>query len=236
MNPRYVLAIILLLSGFFSCRNSSEKSRKTENPIPLKQQILALGDSYTIGEGVAPSETWVARLQSLLANRGYVLEDPVIVAKTGWTTDELLEGMNSANLKGPYNMVTLLIGVNNQYRGRDTAEYRGQFRVLLQQAIELAGNDPKKVVVISIPDYSVTPFAENLDRDRISLDIDLFNSINQYEAHRLKTQYAYITPSSRKAKDDSTMLAGDGLHPSARMYGLWAEQLMSKALLIFGKK
>lgn len=228
--------MLLFLCGLFSCRNSADKPEKVNQSIKYKQQILALGDSYTVGEGVDPAETWVARLQDLLVKRGYPLEEPVVVAKTGWTTDELMEGMKSANLKGPYSMVTLLIGVNNQYRGRDTADYREQFRGLLQQAIELAGNDPKKVVVISIPDYSVTPFAENLDRTRIALEIDLFNSINQYEAHQFKTQYAYITPSSRKAKDDTTLLAEDGLHPSGKMYGLWADQLMSKALLIFGKK
>jgi lysophospholipase L1-like esterase len=185
-------------------------------------RYLALGDSYTIGESVAPEERFPAQLA-----RRRALGEPEIIAKTGWTTDELNAAIDAANPQGPYELVTLLIGVNNQYRGRDAEQYRGEFTALLRRAIGFAGGDAKRVVVVSIPDWGVTPFAEGRDRAKIAAEIDRYNAINREEAARAGARYVDITPVSRR--DDPTLTAGDKLHPSGKMYSEWVE-LISAAL------
>ncbi|HYO77394.1 MAG TPA: GDSL-type esterase/lipase family protein, partial [Thermoanaerobaculia bacterium] len=155
-------------------------------------RYLALGDSYTIGESVAPAE----RFPNQLA-RELNLGEPRIIAKTGWTTDELNAAINAANVTGTYELVTLLIGVNNQYRGRDPEQYRGEFAALLQRAIGFAGGDASNVVVVSIPDWGVTPFAEGRNRADIAAAIDRYNAINREEAARAGARYVDITPISR---------------------------------------
>jgi lysophospholipase L1-like esterase len=177
-------------------------------------RYLALGDSYTIGESV-PEE---GRFPNQLA-RELGIAPPQIIAKTGWTTDELNAAIDAANVSGTFDLVTLLIGVNNQYRGRDAEQYRGEFAALLQRAIGFAGGDAKKVVVVSIPDWGVTPFAEGRDRAKISAEIDRYNAINREEATRAGARYADITPISRGS--DPALVAADGLHPSAKQYGEW---------------
>jgi lysophospholipase L1-like esterase len=127
-------------------------------------RFLALGDSYTIGERVAKNERWPVQLAARLRAHGVPITDPEIIAVTGWTTDELDAGIQAAQPQGPYDLVSLLIGVNNQYRGRSPEEYQAQFADLLQQAIGLAGGDPTRVIVLSIPDWGVTPFAANETR------------------------------------------------------------------------
>ena len=174
-------------------------------------RFLALGDSYTIGEGVSPQERWPNQLG---------VGEPEIIARTGWTTDELNAAIDSANPQGPYDLVTLLIGVNNQYRGRGAEEYRREFAALLQRAVGFAGGDPSRVIVVSIPDWGVTPFAANRDRAAIAREIDRFNEINRSEAARARARYADITPISRARPD---LIAADGLHPSAAMYKEWAK-------------
>jgi len=141
---------------------------------PLR--YLALGDSYTIGESVEKENRWPVQLTELLRRNGYKLEDPVIIAKTGWTTDELSDGIKEYKPEGKFDLVTLLIGVNNQYRGRNINEFRNQFQDLLCQAINFADGKTERVVVLSIPDWGVTPFAEARDRIKIGKEIDLFNS------------------------------------------------------------
>lgn len=183
---------------------------------------LALGDSYTIGEGVAADERWPHQLAALLRADGLALSDPQIIATTGWTTDELSAAIDRANPQGTYELVSLLIGVNNQYRGRDREEYRAQFAALLARAIAFAGGDPSRVVVLSIPDWGVTPFAALRDRAAIASEIDAFNAINRDEADKAGVHYVDVTPISRQAAQEPSLLAADGLHPSGTMYAAWA--------------
>jgi lysophospholipase L1-like esterase len=195
-------------------------------------RILALGDSYTIGEAVEVEERWPVQLAAMLGARGIGVSDPVIVAKTGWTTDELSRAIDEANPTGPFDVVTLLIGVNNQYRGRAADEYREQFRALLARAVGFAGGDPAHVVVLSIPDWSATPFADGRDRSRIAGEIDAFNAINREETSRTRAHYVDITPISRQKPE---WVATDGLHPSGPMYEEWARLAMPAALRAIGR-
>jgi lysophospholipase L1-like esterase len=192
-------------------------------------QFLALGDSYTIGESVAPTERWPVQLAALLRAEGLNVTDPLIIATTGWTTDELAAGIDRANPRGPFDLVSLLVGVNNQYRGRSRDEYREQFAALLQRAIGFAGGDPAHVLVLSIPDWSVTPFASGRDPAAIAAEIDAFNAINRAEAERLGAHYVDVTAFSREAARDPSLVAGDGLHPSGKMYAKWARLALPAA-------
>lgn len=197
---------------------------------PESLRFLALGDSYTIGEGVSAGERWPVQLVGFARARGVMLSDPVIVARTGWTTDELSAAIDAADPRGPFALVTLLIGVNNQYRGRNSEEYREHFRGLVSRSVALAGADPKRVVVLSIPDWSVTPFAKGRDPAGISRAIERFNEINREEALRAGARYVDVMPSSRRAASDLTLLAADGLHPSGAMYSEWAELALPEVL------
>jgi lysophospholipase L1-like esterase len=189
-------------------------------------RYLALGDSYTIGESVEPAQRWPAQLAARLRERGFPLEDPLIIATTGWTTGDLSHALVQTGPLGPFDLVTLLIGVNNQYRGRSEEEYQRQFRVLLQRSITYAGDDPTRVIVLSLPDWSVTPFASALGAEqnslaRIAAQIDRLNVINQAEAERSGAYYLYVTSLSREASIDRSLVAADGLHPSGKMYARW---------------
>lgn len=189
-------------------------SSVNEPPQPKPVRYLALGDSYTIGESVPADQNFPSQLARELG-----IPAPQIIAKTGWTTDELNAAIGAANPQGPFDLVTLLIGVNNQYRGRDAEEYRREFAALLQRAIGFAGGDPSRVIVVSIPDWGVTPFAEGRDRRKIADEIDRYNLINQEEAMKARATYVSITGVSRR--DDPALVANDKLHPSAKQYGEW---------------
>jgi lysophospholipase L1-like esterase len=192
-------------------------------------RYLALGDSYTIGESVDESGRWPNQLAGLLGQHGYPI-DVTIIARTGWTTGELWDGIQARDISPPYDVVSLLIGVNNQYRGRDLKEYREQFVFLLNKSIEYAGGDADRVIVLSIPDWGVTPFAGSRDTKQIAQEIDHFNAVNREETERAGAHYVDITPVSRQAVNDPALIAGDGLHPSANMYALWAELAMPVVL------
>jgi lysophospholipase L1-like esterase len=202
----------------------------TDAASPAEIRMLALGDSYTIGEAVDEQERWPVRLAAMLRARGMSAADPVIVAKTGWTTDELSLGIDAASPSGTFDVVTLLIGVNNQYRGRPLAEYREQFRVLLDRAVAFADGRSDHVVVLSIPDWGVTPFASGRDRAQIAADIDAFNAVNLDEAVSRGSRYVDVTPVSRNAGLDPSLLATDGLHPSGAMYSAWADLALPAVL------
>lgn len=189
---------------------------------------LALGDSYTIGESVLEEERWPHQLAKLLAVEG-IQTDVTIIARTGWTVDELWEGIQSNPPGGIYDLVTLLIGVNDQYRGYSIDGYRDDFRFMLRKAIEYAGGEARKVVVLSIPDWGVTPFAADSDRGRITEQIDGFNLMNWEESEKSGTYYVNITPISRETVNDMDLIASDGLHPSGKMYALWAEKVLPVA-------
>jgi lysophospholipase L1-like esterase len=194
-------------------------------------RILALGDSYTIGEGVAAPERWPVLLAALLRERGLSVADPEIVATTGWTTDELSAGIDAAAPVGPFDLVTLLIGVNNQYRGRPADEYAAELGELLDRAVAFAGGNPGRVVVLSIPDWGVTPFAEGRDRAAIGEEIDRFNGVNRGAAARRGARYVDVTGATR---EHPGQLVSDGLHPSGEAYAEWARLVLPEALRALG--
>ncbi|NNF59138.1 MAG: SGNH/GDSL hydrolase family protein [Rhodothermaceae bacterium] len=181
-------------------------------------RYLALGDSYTIGEGVAPEDRWPHQLVARLRADGVAIGEPEIIAATGWTTDELNAGIDAADPQGPYDLVSLLVGVNNQYRGRDLEEYRTQFRGLLNRAIGFAEERVKRVVVVSIPDWGVTPFAAGRDRQAITEAINVFNAVAQEETERAGTAWVDIAPLSRT---QGAAVGADGLHPDGEAYTGW---------------
>lgn len=193
---------------------------------------LAIGDSYTIGEALPLSGSFPHQLSKRLNDKGLDVGRPVIVAKTGWTTSELQEGIKAAGIQQQFDIVTLLIGVNNQYRGASKTTYRAEFRDLLKTAIAFAGGQKSRVFVVSIPDWGATPFGRQSGRDTedIAKEIDAFNMINREETLAEGVSYTDITPASRLAKSDESLVASDGLHPSEKMYLDWAVQLESKIL------
>lgn len=193
-------------------------------------RYLALGDSYTIGESVAGYERWPVQLVTLLRARDLDIGEPEIIARTGWTTDELAAAITHAKPHGPFDLVSLLIGVNNQYRRRSRDEYRRQFEALLQQAVAFADGVSQRVLVLSIPDWGVTPFARSRDPKQIATEIDQFNAIKRAVTEQRGACYINITPLSRTAAMDRTLVAGDGLHPSGSMYASWAQLALPTAL------
>ena len=203
-------------------------------------RFLALGDSYTIGESVPEAERWPNQLAELIKSSAQFNEteesiEVTIIARTGWTTDELWEGIQEVKIDPPYDLVSLLIGVNNQYRGRDIEEYREGFIFLLYKAIGYAGGDPNRVIVLSIPDWGVTPFANSRDSKKIAVEINKFNAVNEEESKKVGVYYVNITPSSREAVTDSSLIASDGLHPSGKMYAEWAKLALPEVLRIIEK-
>ena len=186
-------------------------------------RYLALGDSYTIGEAVDEAGRWPMQLARLLRREGVLLGDPRIIATTGWTTDELDAAITAAEPLGEHDFVTLLIGVNNQYRGRDVEEYRTQFAALLWRAIGFAGNRPGRVLVLSIPDWGVTPFGAKSGRDvaQIARELDAYNLAACEVCAQRGVAFVDITPVSRARSAEPEMVADDGLHPSAAMYTEW---------------
>jgi lysophospholipase L1-like esterase len=194
-------------------------------------RFLALGDSYTIGESVIADDCWPGMLSKRLG-----LDETQIIARTGWTTDELRAAIDDAHPVGPFDLVTLLIGVNDQYRGRDAQSYRGEFAILLDRAIAFAGDDAARVIVVSIPDWSVTPFASDRDRNQIAAEIDRFNLVNREEAGRAGAQYADIVKVSRQAGHEPELTAADRLHPSAAMYRRWIDIILPAARVALGRE
>ena len=196
----------------------------TGGPAAMPLRHLALGDSYTVGEGVPADASWPAQLRRQLRDDGIAIDPPRVVAVTGWTTDELAAGMDAAELVPDWDLVTLQIGVNNQYRGRPVAEYHQEFANLLQRAIALAGDRPARVVVVSIPDWGATPFAREQRRDgaTIAAELDACNAVAHAETGRWGARWVDITTISRQRPD---AVVDDGLHPSATQYAAWVEAI-----------
>ncbi|HKN77594.1 MAG TPA: SGNH/GDSL hydrolase family protein [Lysobacter sp.] len=198
---------------------------------------LALGDSYTIGESVPEGGRWPVQLARALRDEGVTLGDPRIIAATGWTTDELEWGIDSVPDLGKFDFVSLLIGVNNQYRNRSAVAYGGEFHTLLQRAIRHANGRAGRVLVLSIPDWGVTPFAANDQRDATTIgsEIDAFNAAARRMCEKEGVAFVDITPVSREHGAKAEMLAADGLHPSAAMYTLWTQAALPVARTLLTK-
>jgi lysophospholipase L1-like esterase len=228
MNTPLALTLALLAVLLAGCSTAPASTDKII-------RFLALGDSYTIGQNVAESQRWPVQLAKLLEQHGAKVELSVI-ARTGWTTNELWQAIQQANPPETYQLVSLLIGVNDQYRGGDVDQYRQDFRFLLGKAIAYAGGEPQRVIVLSIPDWGITPYAQNDSRPsaQIAAEIDAFNAVNRDEAQKAGAYYVDVTPVSRTAADDQTLLAGDRLHPSGKMYAAWAQLALPEALSALG--
>lgn len=200
-------------------------------------RYLALGDSYTIGEGIAEAGRWPMQLAAALRAEGIALDDPLVVATTGWTTDELMRAIEVARPTGPFALVSLLIGVNNQYRGGDVAVYRREFHSLLLQAIAFADDRADRVLALSIPDWGITPFGVQSGRDRaqVARELDTFNATAQAVCATLDVAFVDIAPVSRARGGEIVMLAEDGLHPSAAMYAEWTACALPVARALLGR-
>jgi lysophospholipase L1-like esterase len=217
-----IIFILLLLPLFMSAQNLM---------IQEKVKFLALGDSYTIGQSVAISERWPVQLIDSLKKRGLTCYDPKIIATTGWRTDNLKSAIINANLSNDYNLVSLLIGVNNYYQGKTVESYAPEFEELLNMAIKLADNNKSHVFVVSIPDYGYTPFGQS-NQETISKGIDAFNNVNKSIAEKYGITYFNITEISRRGLQEPSLVASDGLHPSGKMYTEWVELILSQAKII----
>ena len=189
------------------------------------QRYLALGDSYTIGESVSATERWPVQLADTLSALGIPFQSPQIIARTGWTTDELQTALATSELNPPYDWVSLLIGVNNQYRGRSVTSFEPEFQALLEQAIEWSGNRPDRVFVVSIPDWGAMPFAAGRNREQIAQEINTYNEATQRICQNFKVHWIDITPISRQLETYPEWVASDGLHPSGAQYSAWVNQI-----------
>lgn len=221
-----LLPLILALA----CSTQGESTKSGSIQPAGGRRFLALGDSYTIGESVEIGDRWPVQLAEALRGQGKTIEEPEIIARTGWTTDELDAAITSADPHGTYALVTLLIGVNNQYRGRGLEEYQTHFRGLLNRAVHFAGGVPSRVVVVSIPDWGATPFAAGRDAGKIAREIDAFNNIARGEVTNIGAHFVDITPTSRRASSEPALVAHDKLHPSAAMYRAWVPLILPAAL------
>ncbi|WP_460317885.1 SGNH/GDSL hydrolase family protein [Algoriphagus taiwanensis] len=221
----HLVSIIFSLFLFLQC--------KTDEPMELKTlTYLALGDSYTIGEGVEEEERYPVQLVSRLNSLGgQYFFPPKIIAKTGWTVDELETGINAAETSAEgYDLVTLLIGVNNQYRGRPVADYEKDFEAMLQRAIAFARGNHEHVVVLSIPDWGVTGFAKarNTDQEKVAAEIDAYNAAKKAICDKYEITFIDITEEYRQIGGQAEMMAGDRLHPSGLVYTRWTEKLLEE--------
>lgn len=210
---------ILLLVACVSCENNAMTFPDG------KLRYLALGDSYTIGEAVEPGQRWPVQLAERLRSRGVMIGNVQIVAATGWSAAELSAGIDDQQPRGGFDLVTLLIGVNDQYRGGDAEAFRPELAALLGRAIDFAGGDAGKVVLVSIPDWGVMPFATGRDRNQIAGQIDAFNAVCQSTAAARQILFVDVTEVSRTASTQPGLVADDGLHPSGAQYALWAKQI-----------
>ncbi len=231
--------LLLLLAVSFSCthppvdtnpdpvNDGTSSSGLVTNPNAAAHKLtyLALGDSYTIGESVPASDRWAGQLAGLLRQRNVDVADPDIIARTGWTTAELQNAITKSGNQKEYDLVSLLIGVNNQYRGQSLPTYRAEFRLLLQTAIAFADGKASHVVVLSIPDWGYSPFAQAQDKAKISKEIDQFNAVAQDECQRANVAFVNITPATRQFTGNAEF-APDGLHYSGLHMRRWAEQTL----------
>jgi lysophospholipase L1-like esterase len=191
----------------------------------VQTKFLALGDSYTIGESVSEKERWPEQLAAALRVRGKKIDTPRIIAVTGWRTDQLKKAVDEAHLRNEYGLVSLLIGVNNQYQKKSSQSYAPEFEELLGMAVTLAGGKKENVFVLSIPDYGYTPFGKP-NQVTISRALDEFNAVNRAITEKNGIKYINITDLTREGLDNPEYVAPDGLHPSGKMYAQWVERIV----------
>lgn len=213
-------ALILLL--FFKCGLSSAQVTQYDSV-----RYLALGDSYTVGRNVEQAQSFPYQLTAKLNQKHILTAAPTLIAQNGWRTDELLKGIEAQAENNIYDVVTLLIGVNNQYQNKDIEVYRTEFASILNKAIALAKGNPKRVFVLSIPDWGVTPFANGRNQAKIAADIDAYNEINKQATKTAGAKYIDVTELSRIGGDALEYVTTDKLHPSAKMYSWWVDRLLS---------
>lgn len=219
-----------LLSFFIlSCNNNGSTGENLSETQTGSSAVsyLALGDSYTIGESVSPSMRWPVLLVDSLRKRGYEIQDPRIIATTGWTTGDLLAAMDSQLGQEKYELVSVLIGVNNQYQGKSIDAYEADLHRIFTQAIEISEKGKEGVFAVSIPDYGVTPFGAQ-NSEEIGREIDEFNAVFREVAEEYELDFYDITPISRRAENEPELIAEDGLHPSGRMYALWVAEFVDE--------
>lgn len=216
----------LLFLLFFCIACGSTKDAEQNSQISYK--YLALGDSYTIGESVSEQGRWPVQLKTSLEARGHTFESYEIIATTGWRTDDLSEAMDKANLQTDYNLVSLLIGVNNQYQGRSVEDYKPEFEALLERAIALAGGEKENVFVVSIPDYAFTPFGQKGNSTKISKELEIYNEACKRITLDNGVKHIDITPISLRGIVEPNLVAADGLHPSADQYALWVKEILEQ--------
>lgn len=224
--PSFIVLIILFLATS-SCAQQEQLN------------YLALGDSYTIGESVPEDLRWPVQLVDQLQKGEFKIAAPTIIAKTGWTTDELQDAIKEENLTADFDLVSLLIGVNNQYRGYPINQYKREFKELLEQAISFAKDDPNRVFVVSIPNYGVTPFGMEKGEQKIRRELLTYDSIADSIASEYGVSFLNITPISEKAKNDPSYIADDQLHPSGKQYSEWVDLILPKIksmLKLYSKK
>ena len=193
-------------------------------------RFLALGDSYTIGEGVDEGERWPNQLVGMLLDHGIAISDLRVIARTAWTADELADAIQVERPQGPFDLVTLMVGVNDQYRSRPVDAFAPEYERLLRRARSFAGGRPTRTVAISIPDWGATPYAAGRDRDLIAREIAAYNDRSKQLAEKAKAAWVDVTPSSRIVLDDPGLVTADGLHPSGAMYAAWAKLILPAAL------
>ena len=238
---RVVFCLFILLA-FYGCKKMGSTAPATvANSVTSAPAILAgdtvsylaLGDSYTYGLDVAQNQSYPYQLDSVLRLNGYKSANPMVIARFGWTSGDLIAGMAAANITKQFDMVTILIGVNDQNKGVNTETFRSNLDQLITNAVILAKGYSNRVFVISIPDWSVTPFAANMNKPQIAAAVQLFNTINQSEAGKFKVNYVDITALSKLMAGDPTLVSSDGLHPSAKMYSQWVSQFYGKITASF---
>ncbi|GAB3987633.1 SGNH/GDSL hydrolase family protein [Spirosoma daeguense] len=200
-----------------------------------KNTFLSLGDSYTIGESVSEADRWSVQLAGMLRKENIDVANPDIIARTGWTTAELKEAIKASGNQKTYSLVSLLIGVNNQYRGQSTDRYRTEFKDLLQTAVKFAGGKAAHVFVLSIPDWGASPFATGRDKAKVAQEIDQFNAIAKEESQKAEIAFIDITHLTRSAAGDATQFADDGLHYSGKQMRQWATKSLPAVKEILSK-
>lgn len=223
---RKLVLLLLLAIAVAGCKTTPATIRSGD----MDYSYLALGDSYTIGEGLEISESWPVQLVDRLKERGYKFASPKIVARTGWTTRDLIRNIEEeVNVQRDFDIVSILIGVNNQYQGRRMAEYEEELREIFRKAINHSKTRERGVFALSIPDYSVTPFGEE-NAEVIAVEVDEFNATFRRIAEEFDVDFYNITPMSREALTNRDLIAGDSLHPSALMYRYWVDDIVNEVI------